>query len=122
MSDFLWPSDMDRAENEELNRVCERLEEVEAHLDAIRAAARAPYSLPIAMKFDTHWCRNNPQIAAEVLQAQSAGMIRARKVNNKLRAVIEKADHMVNAAMNEGAGPAMRNAVDAYLEQKGKTP
>lgn len=26
---FVWPSDMDRAENEELNRVCEELEAVE---------------------------------------------------------------------------------------------
>lgn len=28
MNDFLWPSDRDRAENEELNRVCEQLEAV----------------------------------------------------------------------------------------------
>ncbi|MCO4319972.1 hypothetical protein [Aliidiomarina quisquiliarum] len=28
MNDFVWPSDVDRAENEELNRVCEYLEEV----------------------------------------------------------------------------------------------
>lgn len=28
MDDFVWPSDMDRAENDELNRVCEYLEEV----------------------------------------------------------------------------------------------
>lgn len=144
MSDFLWPSDRARAENYELNRVCERLEEVADHLDAIRAAARVPYPseqcawvgdylsqlrsvidgtpyrLSIAMKFDAHWCRSNPADAALSLQVQSAGMIRARTVNNLLRGIILKADVMVNAAMNEGAGPAMRNAVDAYLEQKGK--
>jgi len=28
MNDFVWPSDLDRAENDELNRVCEYLEEV----------------------------------------------------------------------------------------------
>jgi hypothetical protein len=30
MNHFIWPSDLARANNEELNRVCEQLEEVEA--------------------------------------------------------------------------------------------
>ena len=29
MSDFVWPSDIDRAENDELNRVCEHAEQLE---------------------------------------------------------------------------------------------
>lgn len=33
MTDFVWPSDIDRAENEELNRVCEYLERVIDELD-----------------------------------------------------------------------------------------
>lgn len=33
---FVWPSDMDRAENEELNRVCERLQEVEDERNQLR--------------------------------------------------------------------------------------
>jgi len=34
MTDFIWPSDQDRAESEELNRVCEYLEEVLDERDA----------------------------------------------------------------------------------------
>ena len=37
MSDFVWPSDSDRAENDELNRVCEYLEEVLDTQEAARA-------------------------------------------------------------------------------------
>ncbi|MCZ0926500.1 hypothetical protein L0636_01175 [Halomonas janggokensis] len=33
---FVWPSDIDRAENEELARVCDRLEEVEDECDELR--------------------------------------------------------------------------------------
>jgi len=36
-TDFVWPSDADRAESDELNRVCEYLEEV---LDHIRDATK----------------------------------------------------------------------------------
>lgn len=35
MTDFIWPSDQARAENDELNRVCEYLEEVLDELDAL---------------------------------------------------------------------------------------
>lgn len=34
MSHFIWPSDLDRAENDELNRVCDYLEEVLDERDA----------------------------------------------------------------------------------------
>ena len=34
MSNFIWPSDLDRAENDELNRVCEQLEAVMDERDA----------------------------------------------------------------------------------------
>lgn len=37
MSDFIWPSDLDCAENEELNRVCEQLEAVMDERDALAA-------------------------------------------------------------------------------------
>jgi len=47
MTDFVWPSDMDRAENPELNRVCEYLEEVwdehealAAHVERLEAVFR----------------------------------------------------------------------------------
>ena len=36
MTDFLWPSDMDRAESEELQRVCEHLEQVVDERDEYR--------------------------------------------------------------------------------------
>ena len=36
MTDFLWPSDMDRAEHEELQRVCEHLEQVVDERDEYR--------------------------------------------------------------------------------------
>lgn len=34
MAEFIWPSDLDRAENDELNRVCEHLKEVMDEYDA----------------------------------------------------------------------------------------
>ena len=34
MTDFIWPSDQDRTENDELNRVCEQLEAVMDDRDA----------------------------------------------------------------------------------------
>ena len=37
MSDFIWPSDLDRAESDELARVCEYLEEVCDERDALAA-------------------------------------------------------------------------------------
>ena len=37
MTDFIWPSDQARAENDELNRVCEYLEEVLGERDALAA-------------------------------------------------------------------------------------
>lgn len=37
MSDFIWPSDVARAESDELNRVCEHLEEVWDERDALAA-------------------------------------------------------------------------------------
>lgn len=37
MSDFIWPSDMDRAESDELNRVCECLEAVWDERDELAA-------------------------------------------------------------------------------------
>jgi putative intracellular protease/amidase len=36
MTDFVWPSDIDRAENDELNRVCEYAEELYDTLQASR--------------------------------------------------------------------------------------
>ena len=36
MTDFIWPSDMDRAEHEELQRVCEHLEQVVDERDEYR--------------------------------------------------------------------------------------
>ena len=37
MTDFVWPSDIDRAENDELNRVCEYAEELRDTLQASAA-------------------------------------------------------------------------------------
>lgn len=37
MTNFIWPSDIARAENDELNRVCEYLEEVLNERDALAA-------------------------------------------------------------------------------------
>lgn len=49
MTDFVWPSDMDRAENPELNRVCEYLEEVWDERDALAAhVARLMGALELA--------------------------------------------------------------------------
>ncbi|WP_027854407.1 hypothetical protein [Marinobacterium litorale] len=36
MTDFIWPSDLDRAENEELNRVCEYAEELLNEIEWLR--------------------------------------------------------------------------------------
>jgi hypothetical protein len=37
MTNFIWPSDQDRADNDELNRVCEHLEAVMGERDALAA-------------------------------------------------------------------------------------
>lgn len=41
MTDFIWPSDAARAESDELNRVCEHLEEVLDALDEAEGGLRA---------------------------------------------------------------------------------
>ncbi|MDN6321031.1 MAG: hypothetical protein L0J77_14840 [Marinobacter sp.] len=41
MNDFVWPSDRDRAENDELNRVCEYAEQLLGALEAARAQGDA---------------------------------------------------------------------------------
>lgn len=57
MTQFIWPSDADRAENDELNRVCEHLEEVLDERDDVVARY---HLLASEMVYEgnsvQHWC------------------------------------------------------------------
>lgn len=122
MTDFIWPSDIARAENDELNRVCEHLEEVLDERDALAALCQEGAAVLERTANDTLDGRN---MAVRLREANTTSLARlkaqwaqegARAAAQAIRMDYEGAIHADDIAdfVDEIADDYRRQAEDIF--------